>query len=536
MKLKGFAAGPLLQAAAPVVASQVPPAVGFLPVLGILRGPLGFVLLTLGACVAWRGKSLSQGRRLPGPFVLFLVSTVVFAFVGIRYVSRVQASGDEVEYLLMAQSLWRDHDLDLENNFARGDYREYVPDATPHLGSVRWDGRPISTHSPGLPLLLAPVYALGGRRACVIFMALAASALALEVRALASRATGDPRASLWAWAGSVGPPVFFYSFFIYSEVPSALALALGLRLVLSAPPPAVAAAAALLLSALPWLHVKMIPAAAGVALVALCRLRGRALAAFLVVAGAMAVGYLGYHWHVFHDPFPLALYGSRVPRKMRHAAPLAAFAGLLLDGSFGLLPNAPLFLVALAGLWFLATPRFKDQRAHVLVAALVLAPVLGWRTWWAGFCPPARFLIPLVPFLGLMLAKRLVGPPSGLARWRWPLLLGGMALASFMMARPEETLLLNDRFHPTRVWEALAGTSSPARYLPLLASRDPAEVKVAALWASALLFLLALDRFARRSDRIDGLFRGLGLPLCLFLIIGILVDGWARAGGHAEPL
>ena len=47
-------------------------------------------------------------------------------------------SGDEPHYLVIAQSLWRDHDFKIENNHARGDYREYfAPAARASLSDSR---------------------------------------------------------------------------------------------------------------------------------------------------------------------------------------------------------------------------------------------------------------------------------------------------------------------------------------------------------------------------------------------------------------
>jgi hypothetical protein len=213
------------------------------------------------------------------PIALFLFSILILAAIGQHYVAGVQATGDEPEYLLMAQSLGKEHDLDLADNWTRGDFRDYVPGMTemPH-GTFRKDGRPISTHSPGLPAFLAPVYAAGGRAACALLLAVLAAVLALEVRTLALRATGDARAAFVAWAAALGPPAVYYSFHVYTEIPSALAAAFALRLLLGTPGAAGAVAAALAVSTLPWLHVKMIPLAAVLGGVALWRLRGRPLA------------------------------------------------------------------------------------------------------------------------------------------------------------------------------------------------------------------------------------------------------------------
>src|SRR5262249_25078490 len=160
------------------------------------------------------------------------------------------------------------------------DWRAYTPGpVAPHWGAPRRDGRPFPAHSPGLPFLLAPLYALGGRRLCVAAIGLAAAALALQVRALALRCGASPAGALLAWAMAAGPPVGFYALHVYTEVPSALALAASANLLLAAgaegdPRRArrLAAASAALAVLLPWLHVKMAAVAAVIGVAALLRL------------------------------------------------------------------------------------------------------------------------------------------------------------------------------------------------------------------------------------------------------------------------
>src|SRR6185503_1657577 len=146
----------------------------------------------------------------------------------------------------------------LRDNHAREDWREYTPGPiVPHYAAPRADGRPYPAHSPGLPLLLAPLYAMGGRPLCVLAMTLAAAVLSLETWKAARRLTGDDEASLLAWTLAFVPPAAFYAFEIYTEIPSALALVVSLRLLLTRSGWGPAILAALLAGALPWLHLKM---------------------------------------------------------------------------------------------------------------------------------------------------------------------------------------------------------------------------------------------------------------------------------------
>jgi hypothetical protein len=251
---------------------------------------------------------------------------------------------------------------------------------------------------------------------------------------------------------------------------------------------------------------------------------------FVATAVIMAAAYSAYYLHVFGQATPLAVYGG-MPTDAS-GSPLLASLGLLLDRSFGLLPFAPIFLLALAGLPLLAHPgrlRLASGWPVLLVGLAVLLPVLPWRMWWGGQCPPARFLVPLVPTLAVAVALRATGPPRGLLRWRTALFTLGASLVFLAAFDPGRLLLLSRANVAPRLWEALAGGASPAAYLPSLTRPDPAEWRVAALWVMTLLVLLALDHLARTREPLDRLFRGLGLPLVLLLALSLGVDYWARA-------
>jgi hypothetical protein len=450
---------------------------------------------------------------------------VFLVVLGVSYASRLRVSGDEPHYLVMAQSLWRERDLDLRDNFAREDWRADTPGpVAPHYGAPRADGRPYPAHSPGLPALLAPVYALGGRRACVVVLALAAALLALVVRALVERAIGSPPGAVWAWAACIGAPVAFYGFHVYTEVPSALALAGALALLTAAPATGGAVGAALLAVLLPWLHVKRIPAAAALGVVGVVALRGRPRAAFLAVAVLGAAAYLAYYRQVFGTPSPLAIYGGALPEG-EGGSPLRALAGLFLDRSFGVLPVAPVLLLALAGAPFLS---WRRHWPHVLTGAAVLVPALAWRMWWGGQCPPGRLLVPVVPLLCLAVGSRVAQGERGLVRWRFGLAAAGLALLLYAAWDPGALRLVNRGDRPTRLWADLSGEGDLGRYLPSLVFANPEETRVAVVWAAVLALLLVLDRLALTKDKVDRLFVGPALLLSLLLSVGALVDYWAR--------
>jgi hypothetical protein len=534
------ALSPLGVAAVVLAAARVAAARSLVPGLGVFTGAPGAALLVLAALVSL-GRLVRRRPRLPAlpPWALFAAAAVLASAVALRYVRAAGPSGDEIDYLMMAQSVWREGDLDLRDNFARGDYREYMGGYGRMPGGTRRaDGRSYPTHSAGLSVLLAPAYALGGRRGCVVLLALVAAGLGLLVRDLARRSGADESSALLGWAATVGPPVLYYSAFLYTEVPAAFAIALALRLLLVSPGPWAAAGAALALSALPWLHVRMTLAAAALGAFAAVSLRGRARVAFLATAAAMAAAYAGYQYSVFHTLSPYARYAGRMPIPMARSTPLRTLFGLFLDGAYGLLPYAPVFLIALAGLPLLLRSGRRDRWALLAAGLGVLLPVLGWRNWW-GFSPPARFTIPLVPVLAIAAAARLgAAPGRGLARWRWVLAAAGIGLALLMFAKPRAMGMINGREGRSQVFELVAGDVALSRYFPYPSSRagstappwePPAsEARVMAVWVAALAALLVLDRLAWSRDRVDRWFRGIALPVLLFLALSVAVDGWAR--------
>lgn len=506
------------------------------PSLAILRGPAAYVLLAVAGGLALcrlassvRSPALAGWVRAPW-WALLAFAAGVYGAVGLHYARGLQMSGDEPHYLVMAQSLWRDHDLDLRDEYDGEEWAEFVAGPLrPHWGAPRADGRPFPAHSPGLALLLAPAYAALGREGCVLVMALLAAAAAVVCRQLVLRLTGSHEIALASWLAALGPPLVFYSFHVYTEAPSALAVAGSLALLLGAPGPGGAALAALSAAALPWLHVKMIPAAAALGLLALARLRGRSLACFACVAGAAAAAFAAYYWSVFGVASPLALYGG-VPADAR-VVTWRALVGLFLDRSFGLLAIAPVFVIALAGL-----PRVvgrRDAWPHLLVGLAILAPLLTWRMWWGGQCPPGRFLVPMLPILAVALGLRLAESRSGLARW-WPgLTLTGVALSAVAVADPGARLLLNRGNRPTRLWGALSGDVAIADYLPTLTHASERDARVALVWLAALGLLLVLDRIAQRRARVDAAFRSFAVPVALLLLLCVAID--VAAGRPAVP-
>src|SRR5690606_25722836 len=157
---------------------------------------------------------------------IFLASVLASGVLADRFIrTPLFPGGDEPHYLIVAQSLWRDGDLRIENNHQRRDYDEYFHrDLAPHYLTRGVDREIYSVHPIGMPVLMVPVYAAGGYELVVAaFVLLGAAALTLAWR-LAWAVTGSAAAATFGWATlAAGVPWLFNTFAVYPEIPAATA-------------------------------------------------------------------------------------------------------------------------------------------------------------------------------------------------------------------------------------------------------------------------------------------------------------------------
>jgi len=388
-----------------------------------------------------------------------LLFGVYAATIGLDAFSGSDYGGDEPHYLLAADSIVHDGDVDVLDEYRSRAYADFYPhELRPH--GQRTEGRLNEPHGVGFPLLIAPTYALGGARAVEVFLAaLAALAVALAYR-LALRVAPDPWALGAALAVGLSPPLVAYGTAVYPELPAAAALTGAALLAVRLSKRVVwheAALCFLLLGSLPWLGTKFVAAGAVVAVFAaraLWRARRRTLAVGAVEVALFSVAlYVAINEAIYSGPTPYAaddagesatdasFPGDYVGRAYRLVA-------LFIDRSYGLLRWAPVFLLAFAGLWWLwrsrrdrlarAVPDVRDMELTAGLCAAALGAQLLVATFLAptmfGFWFPPRHLmaalplaIPLVawglrhaPRVGTVLAALTVGASAWLyADVRW---------------------------------------------------------------------------------------------------------------------
>lgn len=530
------------------------PAVSLVPLLPVPLpaamllwvGPLGQLLATTALAVtmwiALRGRL--NGRRLvPREAGLVAIAAVVYLTAAWAISPRLPG-GDEPHYLVITQSLLNDGDLRIEDNHQRREYAAYV-DGTLRPDYLRRgrDGAIYSIHAPGVAALVLPAFAAGGYPAVVLFLSVLSACALIPVWRAANGVAG-PGAAMYATAAvGLSVPFVFQSMTIYPDGPAAVIVAVVLWLAVSrgVASQASAAVAGLLLGVLPWLHTRyaIIAAALGVVVVARIvwpaddRRRGataRRLLAFILPAVVCAVAWFGMFQSIYGTWDPRAPYGHATDMRLGRIP--HGIAGLLLDQQLGLLPNAPVFALALVGLYPLWQ---RSRRVAVELAAVALPYVLavaGFHMWWGGRSSPVRFLVPILLPMALPIAAWVGSPGRGrTGRAAASVLLGASLLITAAFVLVDRGALVYNSRDGHALWLLAASAAANLTFaVPSLFQGGPAAAWVtAAGWLGpAILVVLALHRVSAVLNPARWAAAVLA-GVVVFLSAGATF-GWARAG------
>jgi len=351
------------------------------------------------------------------------------ATIGLHAFGTSQFGGDEPHHLLSAASIVADRDVDLRDEYAAREYREWYPYVLERHGRLT-NGQANEPHGIGFPLLIAPAYALGGPLAVQLLMA-AIAALAFTLGgALARRVVPEPWASGATLACGLSPPALAYATTVTPELTAGAVLAFAALLALRVrelPRIRWVAGAAIALAVLPWLGLSFALAGAVVALAMVHWLRRRARAfAVLVTLEVLlfsAVMFVTVNDQLFGgftptvaddvpgrgiDDLTAADVADRAPR----------LVGLWIDRTYGLLRWAPVLALAFFALWLLwrsrrdrlsqALPEQRDVEVAATLCALVCAAQVTVAALVAptmfGFWFPGRHLVPALPLAVALVA------------------------------------------------------------------------------------------------------------------------------------
>lgn len=409
-------------------------------------------------------------------------------------------TGDEPHYLMTAESLLSDGDLDLRDEYAA---RAYVPY---HHQSLRPQERPgdggqrLSPHGAGLPALVLPGYALGGWVGARIELALLAAAVLTGAGLLADRFVRRPA---WATpaavlAAGLSLPLWVYSTQVYPELPAAGLLVLSALLWTTGwdrrHPRGAAAVQAGVVLVLLLLGFKYLPVSAAVALVGGWRLRSDR-AALGLLAGGISLG-LGVQ-----VLFNLAAYGGATPYSTnvlyadRSTAHLLGdntggvfrtyrLHALLFDRHYGLVRYAPVWLAAVAGAFVLLV----EPRARRLWWPLAALLGVQWATatWLAltmrGYWFPGRQVVTVLPLLVPALAFAFARLPAIVSA-----LAGLSVVVGVAMVHALDTAVVGAARNP--FWLPLPGFAGAGGVFPDYRDTSSATSGLAVVWLCVVLLL-----------------------------------------------
>ena len=149
-------------------------------------------------------RAIMRGVRRAA--VIWLVLFAAYAAtIGLPAFGDSQFGGDEPHYLLTAESIVSDDDIDLRDEYATLAYRDWYPYVLERRGRLH-NGQANEPTGAGFALLIAPAYALGGPLAVQLLLAALAALAFVLAAALARRVVPEPWASVAALACGLSPP------------------------------------------------------------------------------------------------------------------------------------------------------------------------------------------------------------------------------------------------------------------------------------------------------------------------------------------
>ena len=409
--------------------------------------------------------------------VLGWIAPLVLAFAAyltVQLTADPGTTGDEPHYLLVAESIAFDGDVDMRNDYASRERTLRVVNVFPldynvQAAVYKESGELRPLHGVGLSALLAPAVGLWGLTGARVVMVLIAALLAHQLYLLLADLGLRRRYRIGAWvAVAFCMPVLPFVSQIYPELPGALLVVVVLRIILrGTPSPWALAFGSLASAALFWLHVRYLPISfallAGLAYAATSDgregragpsraglrervrsmgsdLRRRLLVArrrwrtttlpILVPYALVFASFVALFQHWYGSPDPRTPYYAYSTTTLGGGGLQAVYDYTLHDlfnPLVGWIPFAPVHWLGLAALGCVVVWFGWPAAAVIAVAAAYelslasSAPVGGWGL-------PARYLLIVIPLVAVPIAVAI--QQIRLARFVFvPLLAGSLILA-----------------------------------------------------------------------------------------------------------
>ena len=414
-----------------------------------------------------------------------LVAGAVYVAL-VPFVLRAPIDGDEPFYLLVTESIVRDGDVDLRNQFSaleRSATRrtDLVPQPGDPVGPA---GEQHSRHEPLFSLLLVPGYFVGGLHGAVVTIALLAALAVASILRLLSEEGYSRRTILIIFPLlAFGPPLLAYATRIWPEAPAVLLFSEALRAARQGR--RARAGIAVVLMALLKLRFGII----SIAIVAGWMLLNRASwKKALVVFSLLAIPAIAV-LVIYPQIVAVRMFDPEDVFTIRNY--LRGIAGLLVDGQAGLLFQAPFWLLGLTAVlgW---RELGAGARLGVIAAAPYLLLLVPRSEWHGGWSPPLRYVVVFLPLFALLAAAALERITSR----------GAILAAAIWSAG----LTLHGLAHPTSLFQIATGEGVWGRWLSHAWEADfsrliPSLIRpnIAAVVAMVMLAAVAAWALVRRA-------------------------------------
>jgi hypothetical protein len=477
--------------------------------------------------------AVPDNRKPTAPQARRLALIVFVVLWGLITHGTSAGTGDEPHYQMITYSLAFDHDLDLTNDYSdsrnRSLFGRYESGTQVQPGK---DGRLRPVHDIGMPVLFVPYYAVAYlitaqliehvparwlARARLNFtvvlrhllsfamIGLTAAIAVSLLRIFSMLTTNSGRAFTWTLLLVLSPPILSHSFLFFTEILSAF-IALGVFVWLRRPDHSRVGAliAGAAVGYLFLVHARNAGLIAGLMILVLLQARRWSDRGLIVafVGGAAALfavrTAVTYHFWGTWLTTPHERFGTVDGLQPFVTESVTRIIGWLFDQEHGLLPYAPIYLLAPAG-WVALWKRDRVLCADISILVLAYVgvmtmPILNAHGWRGGWTPAARFLVPVAPFLAILTfaaVAHLQRLPAIV------LVIAGVQVCVDALLWQDPHLLWNDGIGTSALLKFLDGGSGRlSSYVPSIFS--PVNSRTMALIAAAVVSWLLLTAWLMR--------------------------------------
>ena len=367
-------------------------------------------------------KRMSRSLKL----ILFFAAFVPYLLISAYHQHCISTTGDEPHYLLISHSLLHDHDTNLHNNYENRDFHPFFKGELQPTWGDRVSATEVRSyrHKGGFPAMLLPGYALGGRFGATLQTNLITALLMLQLFLLSYEVFRALTASFATWfCMAFSIPLIVYMGQIYPEPLAALCAVWCVRqmrlLGKSDLSPLAFWSRSLLIGLvcvlIVLLKTRYVPLTATLLLFwgwEIFQNRLQAKQKFRAIFGVFVIFILGGGLALLADKLLLdGMLWDRVTDRnymswlLQGYNPLHGIFGLLFDQEYGLLFSSPLYMLSLIGIGLLSGGEWRTLGHFVALFGLNYLFVAFWPLWHAAPTPPSRYILPVLPFLGMFMTK-----------------------------------------------------------------------------------------------------------------------------------